>query len=66
MRMRFFCILFLRNFAKGGEMGVHFGKNSIFLIGQYNHGFRSIASGIPGSAFNRSYGVTLQYRRMIF
>jgi hypothetical protein len=50
----------------GGEAGVHFGKNAVFLLGQYNYGFRSIASGISGRAFNRSYGATLQYRRMMF
>ncbi|MBN1309168.1 MAG: outer membrane beta-barrel protein [Chitinispirillaceae bacterium] len=50
----------------GGEAGFHLGKNSIFVIGQYNYGFHDIAHGISGRVFNRSYGATLQYRRMIF
>ena len=50
----------------GGEAGIHFGKNGLFLIGHYNYGFRDIGHGITGRLLTRSYGVTLQYRREIF
>ena len=50
----------------GGEAGLHLGKNGIFLVGQYNCGVHCIAYGITGSAFLRSYGVTLNYRRVLF
>lgn len=50
----------------GGEAGVHFGKNGVFLSLEYNHGFSSFATGLSGNAFLRSYGGTLQYRRELF
>jgi hypothetical protein len=50
----------------GGEAGFHFGKNGVFLVGHYNYGFHSIASGISGRAFIRGYGATVQYRRELF
>ncbi len=50
----------------GGEIGTHFGKNGIFLIGEYHYGIKSVATGIPGNVFVRGYGATVQYRRVIF
>ena len=50
----------------GGEAGMYFGKNGIFLCGEYTYGVHSIATGIPGAVFLRGYGATLQYRRVIF
>lgn len=53
-------------FHIGGEAGVYFGNNGIFLVGEYTYGTRDIAYGISGDVSVRSYGVTLQYRRVIF
>ena len=50
----------------GGETGIHFGKNGVFLSLEYNYGFSNFATGLSGNAFIRSYGGTLQYRREIF
>lgn len=50
----------------GGEAGVYFGKNGLFLVCEYNYGINDVANGISGHVSVRSYGVTLQYRRVIF
>jgi hypothetical protein len=47
----------------GGEIGFHRGKNGFFISGQCLYGVHSIATGLSGHVFNRSYGATLQYRR---
>jgi hypothetical protein len=53
-------------FVAGAEFDYSWGRHCIFLAFDWEHGLHSIASGLPGSVYNRSAVGTAGYRFQIF